>query len=394
LTAGASNAVQIQSLATYGTLTGPYDASGTNKGGDATGSYDGVVGNTSNDDFTAAPFGQSGDGIINTSTTLGTPATTVKTSASQTLCVAHALYNNGNKDDQDSILANVPTAYSIPTTSSGASVTGWTVGIYSDSGCSSALGGATDGSSTSTATNVSISSGATLQYYVKYVVPASTTYFTRFDAAITATSNGDGTKQNSTHDELYSSFIALTTLANVTATNCPSGTSPSLPATSSGGAQVCPGGTIVYSIDYRNLVMGLSSTNASFAQAITHLNGLVITDDGTLSTTSQSTTPNWAMFTTGLQSAPADGDSNSAARSGGDASLFTYWTSIPASGGGSTTFSAGGTKFTDAVGGTSSFQLAPKGYFQSGISGNPTLPLSEPANLDWQGTISFTLSVK
>jgi hypothetical protein len=402
VTPGASNTTSDQAIASFGALTGPYDSTETGtcvvsvsltncQGADATGSYDGNVATSFASDFTAKPFGASADNIINTSTTAGSPTTVTTTTSGSTLCIAHTLFNSGNKNDSYNIaIAAQPTAYAVPATSGGTASSGWTFGIYSDSGCTTALGGASQGATTA-ASNVADTSGSPLQYYVKYVVPSGLKYFTRFDSTITVTSVGDGTQSNTTHDELYSSFIALTKTENVASTGCPVGALPALPGTSA--TQVCPGGTISYTVDYRNLVQGTASTNVSFAACFTKVSKLTISEDGTKGTTSSTTLPNWATFTTGLQSAltGADKDSAGNARSGANASVFTYYTGIPAASP-SGTFTAGASAFDDQVGGTT-FQLVPHGYFTSGIAGNPT-SVTEPAAADYQGTISFTLTVK
>lgn len=388
LVSGASNQTSIQALAAYAVLNGPYDANESTScgsysastgcfGADAAGSYDGTVSSSIANDFTAVPFDTgsgSGDNVVNTSTTAGSPTTSTTTSATLTSgCIKHSLYNAGNTNDTFNLSASGVTQYAIGTTS-GTAATGWTVGLYSDSGCASST------------TSIAVNSGTVAYYYVKYSAASGQPYFDRFDATITATSQGKNTQTNTTHDELYSGFIALTKSVSVTSSNCPSGESP---AYSTG---VCPGGVLAYTVDYRNLVMGTSSTNASFAPCISQAGSVTVTEDGTQSTVSNSTTPNWATFTTGLQLAPADNTSNGASRSGGAASTFTYYTGIPATGA-TSSFTAGATKFVDVVGG-SSFQLAPKGYFTSSISGNPTLPVSSSAAIDWQGTITFSLTVK
>jgi hypothetical protein len=392
---GASNQTANQALAAFATLTGPYDLGETGAcsglpgttnchGADGTGSYDGSVASTNADDFTAASF-DSADNIVNNGTVDGTPVTPTSTSGGSTLCIEHTLFNSGNKTDAYNIAVGAqPTGYALPTTSGGTASTGWTFGVYSDSACSLSLGGSTQGSTT-TATAVGLASGANLQYYIKYVVPSGLKYFTRFDTTITATSNGTGNPANTTHDELYSGFIAFTkTILASSTTNCPT----AFAALAGNSATItCPGGTLLYSLDYRNLVMGTSSTNASFAQCITPAGSLVMTDDGTQATLSSSTTPNWATFTTGLQVAPVDSTSNSVART---TNGFTYSSAIPAVTYVSS-FSANATAFKDQVGG-SSFQLAPMGYFS--VPGNPTLPVAAGTAIDWQGTITFSLTVK
>lgn len=358
---GASNQVANQALATYAPLTGPLGVPGS------TGSYDGAVPSNNSDDFTAFPFGLAGDTVANTSTTPGSPATAATLGAGgATVCVPNTLQNNGNHDDSFNLVANVPTQYAVPATSGGTVVAGWKIGIYSDAACTAALGGSVDGSPTATASNVAVASGSSLNYYAKFVIPAGAAYFFRFDSSIVATSVGDNTKSNGTHDELYSGFVALTKSQSVTTTGCPAGVAPSYAA-----GTLCPTGVLQYVVDYRNLVMGTTSTNVSFSSVGTQNGSLQVTDDGTLSVASQTTTPNWASFAS-ITAAPVDTTSST---------TYTYYTGIPAAGGGSTTFSTTDTKFVDVVGGAS-FQLVPKNYLApSGTQGN-------------QGTITFSIAVK
>lgn len=380
-TTGASNKTSDQALAAYGTLNGPSGQPASS------GSFDGSVAASTSADFTAASFGITADSIANTGTTPGTPATTATLSGSATVCVPDTVKNSGNKDDNYTITAYAPTAFAIPATggqsyttsfNAGGSgqVTGWSVGVYSNNTCSSLLGGASAGAASSTASNVSVTSGSTLTYYVGYTVPAATKYFTRFDSLVHAVSVGDSTQTNDTHNELYSSYIAVTQSQSINSTNCPSGTSPSYVA-----GTVCTGDTISYTIDYRNLVMGTSDTNVSFNQCVNNTgagNVLLLTDNGTLSSSTSTTTQNnWGYFTTGLQSQPADNDSTGAVRSG---STFQYATGTPA-GAYSGTFSAGATAFTATPGGTN-FQLVPRNYN------------SPSGTQDWKGTITFSLVVK
>ncbi len=380
-TSGASNKTSDQALAGYGALNGPSGQPASS------GSFDGSVVASSNADFTAVPFGVSADAITNTGTTAGTPVTSVTMSAAATLCVANTLKNSGNHDDNFSITAYAPTAFAIPATGGQSYTTGfnaggsgqaagWTVGVYSNNTCSSLLGGASTGSANSIASNVSVTSGSTLTYYVGYTAPSGTKYFTRFDSLVHAVSSGDSTKMNDTHNELYSSYIALTKSQAITSTNCPSGASPSYAA-----GTVCTGDTINYTVDYRNLVLGTSDSNVSFNACVNNTgsgNVLVLADDGTVTSSSSSTTQNnWGYFTTGLQSQPVDNTSTGGARSG---SSFTYAGGTP-HGSYSSTFAAGATAFTVTPGGTS-FQLVPQNY------------ISPSATQDWKGTVTFSLVVK
>ncbi|NNM98596.1 MAG: hypothetical protein HKL91_02210 [Candidatus Eremiobacteraeota bacterium] len=373
-TGGASNQVSNQALSAYSVLNGPFGNAGSN------GSFDGDTANdpqnTSND-FTAWPFGP--DAVVNTSTTPGTPTTTTTTAASATLCIPHTLQNTGNKNDQYNIAVSVPAdGYPIPKTNAqgGSATTGWTVGVYSDSACTSPLGGAADSTTTSTASNVALTSGSSLSYYTKYIAPSGLPYFQRFDTTITATSVGDATKFNTTHDELYSSFVALTKSQTIPSNGCPAGVSPSYAA-----GTACPGGQIAYSVDYRNLVLGLTDTAASFTEVSTQAGSLLVTDDGSQSTSATTTTvPNWATFAT-MTAAPSDTNSAAAARA--TQPTFTFYTGVPASATGSSTFATTDSKFSAVIGGAS-FVLVPKNY--PGV----TLPT---ATQDWQGSLGFTIQV-
>jgi hypothetical protein len=382
---GCSNPVPNNSIAAYSVLNGPFDGAesgacafavgATNcQGADATGTYDGAATNDNTDDFTAIPFQTGADNAVNTGTTLGTPVTATTTSAAFTsACIEHSVFNYGNKNDTFNLAATAVTKSAIPATGAGSATAGWTVTLYSDNLCGT------------TTSSIAVNSGVGAHYYVKYTAASGQPYFDRFDAIITATSVGNGAKTNTTHDELYSGFIAFTKTAVAASTNCPVG----FPALAGSSAVVtCPGGTLSYSMDYRNLVMGQASTNVSFSQCITPVGTLVMTDDGTQAIVSSAALPNWATFTNGLQVAPIDANSNAVARTN---NAFTYATAIPAVT--YAAFSAGATAFKDTVGGAT-FQLAPKGYFNSGIVGNPTLPVVAAAAIDWQGTITFNLTVK
>lgn len=374
---GASNIVSNNALALAGVFTGPVLFP------ESTGSYDGIVASNQNDDFTAYNFGDTGDNIVNTSTTPGTPTTTVTTGAIETVCIAHTLENSGNVDSQTyNITANIPTAYPIPNTSGGSVVSGWTVGIYSNSACTTVVGGASPASPSSTATAVGPGSSNPTghanwyTFYVGYSAPAGVKYFNRFDADIHAVATGSPSTTNDTHDELYAGFIALTK-SDVITPGCPTG--QTVPA---GG--ICSGGTIAYSVDYRNLVMGTSDNATSFAQTETQAGTFSITDDGSQSITNQTSTPNWATFATATTAA-ADTASNASSRA---SSTFAYYTGVGPSGGttGGPTATFGPTvsKIVCNVGGAS-FQLVPKNYFGA------TLPT---AALDWQGTLTFTVTAK
>ncbi|HUZ48372.1 MAG TPA: hypothetical protein VMW12_01385 [Candidatus Dormibacteraeota bacterium] len=369
---GASNQTSDAATTAYNALVGPFGVPASS------GSFDGAATASTSNDFTAFPIGQAADTPQNTSTTPGSPTTAQTSGASQTVCIPNTLENNGNSNDTYSVTVYAPTAFGIPTTggqsyagsfsAGGTQVAGWSVGLYSNSTCSTNLGGAIDGSTTSTATGVAVTSGSTTTLYVKYVVPAATKYFYRYDSLIHAVSAGDTTKVNDTHDDLYANFIALTKSQSIV-TGCPAGLTPAIVS------GVCSGGTITYSVDYRNLVLGSTDTNVSFDSTITTAGTLGITDDGTTVTTSSATQNNWATFAT-INAAPVDTTSTSTTRA---ATTYAYYTGIPPVSAGS--FSTGVTKFVGTIGGAG-FQLVPKNY------------LAPSASQDWQGTLSFAVTVK
>jgi hypothetical protein len=96
---------------------------------------------------------------------------------------------------------------------------------------------------------------------------------------------------------------------------------------------VCPGGTISYTIDYRNIVGGSSNYDTSsvpavsFAGVTTKAGSLVITADGTNGT---SLGNNWATYSAGPTAIPVDSTDNT---------TFTYWSG-----------STGGTRFDAPLG--------------------------------------------
>lgn len=384
---GASNQIGNQALSINTPLNGPSGQAA------ATGSFDGDLvrnANDSNHDFTAYSFfGAATDNVVNTSTTPGSPTTATKVNGAVSLCIPHTEQNNGNKDDTYTTLATAPTTgYTLPNTNfaGGTASAGWTVAIYSDATCSTTL---ISGAAAATVTaNIAVTSGSSSNYYVLYAnANAGNTlpYLTRFHGSVLATSVNDNTKSNTTYDELYSSFIALTKSANVTSTGCPAGASPSLPATDATGAKVCPGGQIAYAVDYRNLALGVTSTAVSFTNVIATAGTLVLTDDGTKSVSgAQSTIPNWAAFAT-MTGAPVDKDSTASTRG---ATASKYCTSIPSGLPGTpcagASFATSDTAFQSTVGGAS-FTLIPHTY------PGWTVPT---ATQDWQGTLSFTIQVQ
>jgi len=106
-----------------------------------------------------------------------------------------------------------------------------------------------------------------------YSAPLNVTAYTRYDAVIGAS---DGTTTNFTHNELYPGFLALKKTLAVQSTGCPAGQMP-------GPTGACPGGLIVFRVDYKNLAA--SGLTASL---------LVITEPGGNGATS------WPSYSNGL----------------------------------------------------------------------------------------------
>jgi hypothetical protein len=350
---GASALNSTQSISAYSCLNGPLGNSA------ATGSYDGST-NDNTHDFTAISFTGS-----NTYTTTNTTASYSPTTSSVTsgtvsgIQIEHTLANTGNSADTYTVTAQAPA--------------GWKVYIEADSGGAAGTSGPTGASfygsglssagGTSVGTNVAVASGATLNYWTVYTAPAGVAYLSHVVGTITAVSNGNTSVSNATADLIYAGFVALTTSATTTP-NCPSGVSP--PAGS-----VCPGGTINFTIDYRNIVGGSSNYDTSsvpavsFAGVMTKAGTFVITADGTNGTGLGN---NWGTYTGGPTAAPVDSTAGT---------TFAYYTGSTGATS-AASFQAGITKFLATVGG-STFQLVPYGY-NSGTHTQGTITFSVVAN--------------
>ena len=266
----------------------------------ATGSYDGVVAVTAGNDFTQMSFTPASFTSINSSTTIGSPTGNTYTSAVNGINVPNALYNSGNKDDSYSVVVTAPAG-------------GWTVQLFPDNGSGTApaaspYAGCTSPAASCTA-SIAVGSGQALQYWAVFNAPSGVATFTRFDGSIVATSVNDNTQVNSTHNELYSGFIALTKSVAVTTSGCPAGTSPGYSAGS-----LCPGGTLTYSIDYRNIAVtgGSGNTEPANAFVATKAGQLSITDDGAAIGNT------WAANTNGLAAPATDTPGNSGTWGSGD----------------------------------------------------------------------------
>jgi hypothetical protein len=328
LPSGASNIDSDQSVVAYLFYNGPYGNAS------ATGSVDGSTSDT-NHDFTAVSFTSSAAYVTTDTAATYSPTTVSTTTSGSTISVENTLTNSGNKDDTYTIVA-------------GTLPSGWTVALQTDSATPGspsgiALGSASAGT-TSTATGVSVASGASLNYWAVYSVPAGVTYLSHQNVSIVATS-ALSAATNATYNLLYAGFVAITTIA-ATTSGCPS-------SVTNATGTVCPGGSIQYTIGYRNIVGGSGNYDASSVPAVsfkgvsTKAGTFVLAADGTNAS-------NWATYTNGPSAAPVDTTANT---------TFTYYNSTYTSG--TTTFISPITKFVALVGGPS-FQLVPYGYASGG----------------------------
>jgi hypothetical protein len=340
---GASQPIAGAALSAYLVLVGPFGSPG------ALGDYANTGTATNTGDFTDYAF-QDGTSPPTTTSTNPSSITGNTTAAAVSFCVANTVQNAGNLTDNSITLA----------VTAPASPSGWTVQLESNNTCTSPLNGATSGATSTTATPLSLTSGSSLNFYVKYTAPIGTSAFTAYDSAITATGslNGVTPNTNTTHNELYDGFIALTKVATVTSNGCPTGVTVQA---------VCPGGVIQYQVYVQNVAKGNTGTGAT-EPATALLNStagtLVIADDGTASGSWFAGIPSTSTFvTSGLNAVPAltvGGVSNTA-------SVCTYLYGSPA-GSSSTTFTApvytvgslanGPSKFSCVLGGAT-FALSP-----------------------------------
>ncbi|NNM98593.1 MAG: hypothetical protein HKL91_02195 [Candidatus Eremiobacteraeota bacterium] len=405
-------------------LVGPVNtqATGTTAsyGANASGSFDGVVPTTNSNDFTARGFAPpTGVSLTNSSTTPGSPiGNTFQYSASPpSIAIPNALYYNspdGNFHDI-TITAQAPLGWTVqlcsdngtgtPGSGTGGNGADCTINVtYGTSPYTSCMNGFGFGSSWDqigqAAGNTAVAiycmdpnalppvnagSGNPIAndpngdpydvVWAVYTPPLGTniTAFTRYDASLFAVDDGTSgtTYSNATHNELYAGFVPLTKSVTVVSNGCPAGVAPAYNVLG-----VCPTGILRYSIDYRNIVAGASSETGLVNDTPdpllpTSAGSLVITENGTLSSASQTSIPNWGAFSNGLLSVLGAGVSNASCGSGtslcGDSTAGTTFT-------GNT---IGSKTFTAQIGGTA-FQL-----FPFGVTGKTN-----------QGTITFAVQAK
>jgi len=413
---GAAPAIAANTI-----FNGPYDSGeATFFGANETGSYDGVQTVNASNDFTARAIPVGTTQLINSSATPGSPSgNTLSLASAPTIDVPNELYYSNMSTLSADTITLTATAPAAPS--------GWKVEICADNGSETGPNCSTNGTVATGLCSVSLtsdwvmntignnnSSGAgatfsaqycvklatilspvtvTVTYWTVYTAPQSgLVAYTRYDASINAVDNESTPLSNSTHNEMYPGWVPITKTFSILNSGCPSGVSPTYPALG-----VCPGGIILYTIDYRNIIAGPGTGSNEPAAALqpTAAGSLIITDDGTLATTSQNTTANWATFSNGvlyqlqnnlgtITNALCGPSHTSDCGDSTNGTTFLYYTGIPAGSTGSSTFTSGSdTKFAATIGG-SSFQLWPMGF----------TALSQGSGDIGQGTITLAVQVK
>jgi hypothetical protein len=307
----------------------------------AIGSYDGVQPANDSNDFTARGFFPGGATLANSGTTPGVYIGNTIAQGPTTVNVQNEFtYNNVSGGAKLlTFTAKAP-----------ASPAGWTVQVCRNlTGAPNCTNGAnwTIGASGGTASSTynAPTGVSTVQYWTVYSAPAGLTAFARYDASVYGTDGG--TNSNWTHNELYPGYVVLTKQMTVQTTGC----SGAVPA-----GTVCPGGTVLWTIDYRHIMAGGASESAvAGAFSTTNAGTLTITEDGTAT---------WGVNSNGLKEALTAGASCSGTSYGDTNAASTF-----------TNGTVGSKSFTVRVGGAAGV-LAPSG---AGTS---------------QGTICFRVTVK
>lgn len=323
-------------------------------GGNATsGSYDGAVATTNNNDFTAWGLIPAGATLTNTGTTPGSPIGNIISQGPTTVNVPNE-FDFNNTANSTQLLTITVTAPTFPA--------GWTAQICSDAAgapnCTnngSWIIGAPGSQSSSTYSVPRRTDSGAVKYWAVYSAPANLVAFTRYDATIYASDAG-AANSNWTHNELYPGFIPLTKSQTVVSSGCPAGETPTF---SSG---ICPGGVMLYTIDYRNVVVGAASESAlTSAWPSTAAGQFTITENGAASGNT------WGANSNGLKEA------------------------LVAAANGTTTFgdSTAGSTFTGNIVGSTSFTDTP-----GGASGRIEPSGGAIAGAVSQGTLWFRVTIK
>jgi hypothetical protein len=251
---GASSGAECGSSSGAGILIGPVGTA------NATGSYDGNVATTNNNDFVEKSFAPVGFNAINSSTIAGSPNGNTYTSAVTGIAVRHQIHNYGGAAGNFLFYAQAPS-----------SPAGWTVAVYNDN--AGALGtqiaGNVSGTSYTTTATMAIGAGANAFVWAVYAAPTGIQAFNRFDGLLAVIDSATLSNNNEVHDELYSGYVAQTKSYTITSTGCSGG----VPA-----GTWCPGGILKYTIDVRNIAIAANGTTP--ASATLTASTLTLTDDG------------------------------------------------------------------------------------------------------------------
>ncbi len=201
----------------------------------ATGSYDGSVNITNNNDFVEKSFAPPAFNAINSSTIVGSPNGNTYGAAVTGIALRHEVRNTSASAGNFLFYAQAPSA-------GGA----WTVAVYNDS--AGALGtqiaGTASGNSYTTSTTLGIAGNSSAFVWTVYAAPTGLQAFNRFDALVAVIDSGTLSNNNEVHDELYSGYVVQTKSYTITSTGCSGG----VPA-----GTWCPGGILKYTIDVRNV---------------------------------------------------------------------------------------------------------------------------------------------
>ncbi|MDB5069490.1 MAG: hypothetical protein JWM87_601 [Candidatus Eremiobacteraeota bacterium] len=192
----------------------------------ATGSYDGNVNTTNNNDFVEKSFAPPAFNAINSSTVVGSPNGNTYGAAVTGIAVRHQVRNTAGAAGNFVYYAQAP-----------GSPGAWTVAVYNDN--AGALGtqiaGTASGNSYTTSAAVAIPAGGNAFVWTVYSAPTGLQAFNRFDALLAVIDTATLSNNNEVHDELYSGYVVQTKSYTITSTGCSGG----VPA-----GTWCPGGIL------------------------------------------------------------------------------------------------------------------------------------------------------
>ncbi len=226
----------------------------------ATGSYDGNVATTNNNDFVEKSFAPPAFNAVNSSTVVGTPNGNNYNAAVSGIAIRHQVRNTAGAGGNFIFYAQAPSA--------GGS---WTVAVYNDAAGSlgAQIAGTASGNSYTTTATMAIGAGGNAFVWTVYSAPTGLQAFNRFDALVAVIDAATNSNNNEVHDELYSGYVVQTKSYSITSTGCSGG----VPA-----GTWCPGATLQYTVDVRNITVAANGTTP--ASATLTANTLTVTDDG------------------------------------------------------------------------------------------------------------------